>query len=272
MISERSKRADIKELEIFDNFKVDRSLPKFVGEPSEDSSGNMIWIAPTQTTTDGTIRVGPDGTSTNAGVWITANSPSESWGVPTDGSVSISYDEKKKLNLFRRLGIAFTMKRKIEKEKAKKKQENLITIRDYFINLADSFNELTPLADIADHYEKAILQAEKLGQKALLEKLKDLLGVVHGEAQLIQIGIVLYVTNDQVCEFYESVDEDKNLKLTWMEHFVKIIPNEIVELKEEIDKRGVFDNYVILHYDPKGNATSLTKEQIEVKKDPILLV
>ncbi len=270
MISERSKRANIKELEIFDNFKVDQTLPKFVGQPVEDEkTGNTIWISPT--TSDGT-RLAPDGTSTNQGVWITANNstPSENWGVPMSGGVSVDFDGNKNLNLFRRLRVAFTLKKRIEKAKAKKKKENLVTIRDYFINLAESFGELTPLADIADHYEKAILQAETLGQKALTEKLKDLLGVVHGEAHLIQMGVSLYVTNDQVCDFYESVDEDKNLKLTWMEHFVKIIPNEIVALKTEIDKRGVFDNYVILHYDPNGNATSLTKEEVEVKKDPIL--
>ena len=154
--------------------------------------------------------------------------------------------------------------------KKKKKEQNLISIRSYFTNLAESFNELTPLGDIADTYETAILQAQELGQKALVEKLKDLLDVVRGEAHLIQMGIKYYVTNEQVCDFYESVDEDKDLKLTWIEHFVKVIPNEIVELKNEIDKRGVFDNYVILHYDPEGNATSLTKKQIETKKDPIL--
>ena len=97
-----------------------------------------------------------------------------------------------------------------------------------------------------------------------------MLNVVRGEAHLIQMGVKYYVSNEQVCDFYEAVDEDKNLKLTWIEHFVKVIPTEIVELKAEIDMRGVFDNYVILHYDPDGNATSLTKEEIEVKKDPIL--
>ena len=266
MISERSKRADIKELEIFDNFKVDRSLPKYAGQPEEDSSGNRIWISSSQTTADGSVvRVGPDGTSTNQTVWVSAN---ESWGVPSEGNLEINMPEK--VTFFSRIKLALTLKNRINKAKEKKRKENLISIRDYFINLADHFEELSPLADIAEHYEKAILQAETLGQKALVQKLKDMLDVVRGEAHLIQMGIKFFVTNDQVCDFYEAVDEDKNLKLTWIEHFVKVIPAEIVELKAEIDKRGVFDNYVILHYDPNDNASSLTKEEIEVKKDPIL--
>lgn len=259
MISERSKRAGIKELKIFDDFKVDNSLPKYSGEKTEDEHGRIVFTS----SADTNLFQGTDSATYNGGVWLSVPS---SGGDLEEGSI----DLPNKLNFFQRLKIAFTLKSILEKRKEKKKKENLISIRDYFINLSEHFNELTPLADIADHYEKAILQAEKLGQKSLKEKLQDMLDVVRGEAHLIQMGIKQYVTNEQMCDFYESVDEDKNLKLTWIEHFVKVIPNEIVELKAEIDKRGVFDNYVILHYDPEGNATSLTKEEIEVKKDPIL--
>ena len=268
MISERSRNnAGIKELQIFDRFKVDKTLPKYSGEMKEEDDGKIVFRSANFVADTGT------NTSTNPGVWVAVPSQDESnegWGVPVNGGISVDYDGKKRLHLFRRLRIAFTLKKRIEKAKEKKRAENLISIRDFFINLADNFTELTPLGDIADTYEKAILQAEELGQKSLVEKLKDMLEVVRGEAILIQMGVTKYVTNEQMCDFYESVDEDKNLKLTWMEHFVKVIPNEIVELKKDIDTRGVFDNYVILHYDPEGNATSLTKEEIEVKKDPIL--
>lgn len=260
MISERSKRAGIKELKIFDNFKVDNSLPKYSGEKTEDEHGRIVFTP----STDTNFIQETDSATNNGGVWLS---------VPTDDNwveEDCSVDVPNKLNLFKRLKIAFTLKSGLEKHKNKKRKENLISIRDYFINLSEHFNELTPLADIADHYEKAIVQAEKLGQKSLKEKLQGMLEVVRGEAHLIQMGIKQYVTNEQMCDFYESIDEDKNLKLTWIENFVKVIPNDIIELKAEIDKRGVFDNYVILHYDPQGNATSLTKEEIEIKKDPIL--
>ena len=266
MISERSKRAGIKELKIFDHFRIDSELPKYAGKPAEQPDGNVIF-----TISNSVTDMGTDTSSTGSQVMLsvpTSGEPSEFWGEVPENSLSI--DSVDRLTIFRRLGIAFTLKSRIKKLEKRKKAEKLITIRDYFVNLAEGFSELTPLAEIADHYEKAILQAEKLGQRSLVEKFKDMLEVVRGEAHLIQMGVKFYVTNEQVCDFHESVGEDKNLKLTWIEHFVKVIPNEIVEIKNEIDKRGVFDNYVILHYDPKGNATSLTKEEIEVKKDPIL--
>ena len=43
MISERAKRADIKELEIFDHFQVDRNLPKYgsEGKPETKESAKL---------------------------------------------------------------------------------------------------------------------------------------------------------------------------------------------------------------------------------------
>ena len=49
-----------------------------------------------------------------------------------------------------------------------------------------------------------------------------------------------------------------------------MIPDNIIDKKYEIDKLKIFDNYVILHYDKDNDQTSLTKEEIEKLKDPIL--
>ena len=241
MISQRLKREGIKELEIFDNFKVDSSLPKYKeGNKYINASNNQLIV----------------NSDFNAGIWVDGN-----WFNPNANESDDSLD---KMNFFKRLKIAFKHKKYMSKRR------KMIKIRDYFINLADHFNELTPIADIADHYEKAIVQAKKLGQTSLVEKLESMLDVARSEAHLIQMGITKYVTNEQMCDFYESIDEDKNLKLTWIENFIKVIPNDIIDLKDKIDERGLFDNYVILHYDPNEDATSLTKKEIETKKDPIL--
>lgn len=237
MISQRAKHAGIKELEIFDHFKIDPNLPKYnedkILDNNVDNNSNDSYFI----------------SNNNTGIWF-----------PTDGNEGTI----ERLGFWEKLKTNFKFKKRINKKK------NLITIRNYFINLADHFNELTPIAEIADHYEKAILQANELGQKSLVEKLKSMLDVARSEAHLIQMGITQYVTNEQMCDFYYDVDEDKNLKLTWIENFVKVIPNDIIELKKKIDERGLFDNYVILHYDPNNDATTLTEEEIEVKKDPIL--
>jgi hypothetical protein len=250
MISERSKRAGIKELKIFDNFRVDNNLPKYKREKKIDNiKGNAFYL-----TND----------DSNSIMVRNTNTDPTSIGV---NEMDIDYNKPSFRKRFKALFCPNFFGKLIQKQK---KSNNLITIRDFFINLADHFNELTPIADIADHYEKAIKQARTLGQWSLAEQLEDKLDVVRSEAHLIQMGITKYVTNEQVCDFYENIGEDKNLKLTWIEHFVKIIPNDIIGVKEKIDKRGLFDNYVILHYDPNNDATSLTKEETETKKDPIL--
>ena len=160
---------------------------------------------------------------------------------------------------------------KLEKSTPKVEQpKKQISVIDFFTGLSKSYEELTPIAEIAAHYEKAILQASYLGQVGLVEKLKNVLDVARGEAHLIAMGLKKYVTEKQVVEFYEKVGEDKNLKLTWIKNFGRMIPDEVVEAKKQADERNIFDNYVILHYDPENNGEVLTKEEVEKKKDPIL--
>jgi hypothetical protein len=49
-----------------------------------------------------------------------------------------------------------------------------------------------------------------------------------------------------------------------------LIPIEAGDKKIFLDKLCVFDNYVILHYDPEGKSTKLTDEERKKKEDPIL--
>ena len=155
-------------------------------------------------------------------------------------------------------------------EEEQKKSRKIISIVEFFTGVSKSYEELTPIAEIAEHYQKALIQAKVMRQTALLQKLEDLLDMVKGEAVLIAMGLKKYVSEKQVVEFYEQVGEDKNLKLTWIRNFGRIIPEEVYVVKKDVDERKIFDNYVILHYDPENNGEKLTKEEIEKKKDPIL--
>jgi hypothetical protein len=249
MISDRAKRIGLKELAIFDYFEIDQNLPKHKKEQSNQEG--VVW----------------GGTVTNE-AWV---------AVPTNGNINevrrlpngtLIYGYTRKERFINWLGKKLLPK-STPFEEAKKSQK-LISIVDFFTKLSKSYEELTPIAEIADHYEKALVQAKTMGQTALLQKLVDLLDTVKGEAHLIVMGLKKYVTEKQVVEFYEQVGEDKNLKLTWIKNFNRIIPEEVYGVKRDIDERKIFDNYVILHYDPENNGEKLTKEEIEKKKDPIL--
>jgi len=252
MISERAKRVGLKELAIFDYFEIDQNLPKHKREKRDNECEKMGW--------------GSDGTVPQVWTNVPTNDMNAISGIMING-VQI----KPPL----RARIAGWLLKKIQssqttKETELKRNQKLISIVEFFTQVTKSYEELTPIAEIAEHYEKALTQAKTMGQVALLQKLVDLMDTVKGEAVLIVMGLKKYVTEKQIVDFYEKVGEDKNLKLSWIKNFGRIIPEDVYAVKKDVDERKIFDNYVILHYDPQNNGEKLTKEEIEKKKDPIL--
>ena len=265
MLSQRAKRVGLKELEIFDNFEIDKNLPKHKKEGTDENdhtqapqlafgNNNDAWVSVPPTTWNNTISVvgGASTWGSNNGVTI-INPPK-----PTAKERMISFLLKK---------LQKTQSTQIEEEKKTKK---IMTVVEFFTSLSGSYEELTPIAEIAEHFKDVVIQANVMGQTALLEKLRDTMDVFRGEAHLISLGLKRYVTEKQVCDFYEKVGEDKNLKLTWIKNFNRIIPEKVYLAKKEADDRKIFDNYVILHYDPQDNGQEMTKAEKEKKKDPIL--
>jgi len=254
MISERAKRVGMKELAIFDYFEIDQNLPKHKKVRSDnEGEEKMAWG-------------GVDGSVPQVWTNVPNNDMNGISGIMING-VQI----KPPL----RARIAGWLLRKIQssqstQEAELKKNQKLISIVEFFTQVTKSYEELTPIAEIAEHYEKALTQAKTMGQVALLQRLSDLMDTVKGEAVLIAMGLKKYVSEKQVVEFYEKVGEDKNLKLSWIKNFNRIIPEEVYTVKKDVDERKIFDNYVILHYDPKDNGEKMTKEEKEKKKDPIL--
>ena len=243
MISERAKRVGMKELAIFDYFEVDNDLPKY------KNAGNTV--SGSGLTSSISVDVG-----TNPQAWIAVGGNS--------GEID---NIRQRLSLKTRFANWLLSGQSTKTEKAPIKK---ITIVEFFTTLIKNYEELTPIGEIADHYEKALIQAKTMGQTALLERLKDCIDSARGEAHLVAMGLKKYVTEKQVVELYEKVGADKNLKLTWIKNFGRIIPEAVYEIKKDVDERKIFDNYVVLHYDPKENGEKLTKKEKEKKKDPIL--
>lgn len=124
--------------------------------------------------------------------------------------------------------------------------------------------------EILDAYESALEGATELGQTALVETLLANKKIILNEALLLDNGVSKYVTEEDVIKFYEGASRSKNLVLVWIKNFVRIIPKEIQEAKKRADELKVFDNYVVLTYDPKGQMVKLTEKEKEAAKDPIL--
>ena len=233
MISERSAKEGLtKELQIFDYFEIDQNLPKHK-------------------------KIGDNDMYTKSSVLTDSN---VAWGV----GVPINEKNWNSNKITLRTRIANWLLRK------KPNYKKSMTVIEFFTRLTKSYEELSPIGEIADHYENALKQATIMGQISLIESLKNIIDVARSEAHLIVMGLKKYVTEKQVIDFYEKVGRDKNLKLTWIKNFGRIIPENVYKIKVDIDERKIFDNYVILHYDPKDNGQKLTKKEIEKKKDPIL--
>ncbi|NJO64456.1 MAG: hypothetical protein HC836_41830 [Richelia sp. RM2_1_2] len=261
-------------LDIFENFQIDNTLPKY----------GLGTVTPVQLTgtefnnnvfnSDITILSGAGTTSTNSfGVWNTVQpSLPVSWDGDNESNEK-EVSEPKKKGLFVRWRTILE-KKKVEKEKTKSDKLKTVTIVQFFSSLGRNLQDLKSLVDIAVHYEIAITNAQKAGQTALVETLKSRLEAAKSEAQLLTFDLKKYLTEKQVVDFYNQTSSDKALKLTWIKNFIKPIPSKILDAKTELDAKLVFDNYVILHYDPKNDATNLTveeKKEIERrKKDPIL--
>ena len=118
--------------------------------------------------------------------------------------------------------------------------------------------------------DNAITMARTAGQTDMLKKLEAEKGVRKFENMLYAKGHRKYLTEAQLLEFV--VKCEKGLCLDWVKNFVRPIPDEVVLTKAACDEAHLFDNYVILHYDPKNKATTAEARAKEKAKreDPIL--
>lgn len=86
------------------------------------------------------------------------------------------------------------------------------------------------------------------------------------EHSLVVHGFNRLLTEEQLLRFARGCS--KGLCLDWIAHFVRPIPKDVLAEKRRADKALLFDNYVILHYDPENRGT--TQKDREAAKDPIL--
>jgi len=143
-----------------------------------------------------------------------------------------------------------------------------ITIQQFFAGIKSSADRLEIVKERAKGYEEALRNAKMSGQQALFESLSKNLISTRSEAHLVSMGLDKYLTEYKVVEFVKKAP--RGLRLDWVCNFIRVIPSDLVKIKVECDDQMLFDNYVILHYDPHGKSYAETEAEIAAKKDPIL--
>ena len=160
--------------------------------------------------------------------------------------------------------------KKIQQNKEKKIANKFDVIKFFSDVKLSAEDEATKYRDRLAEYVNCIGIAEKSGQIALKEKLFNNLVINKYETILFSKGLVKAVTEETIVKL--AKDSPKALALDYIQNYIRNIPISVIKKKLEIDQLEIFDNYVILHYDPNGVSYAQTNKKKEEKKkrDPIM--
>lgn len=194
---------------------------------------------------------------------------SASFGI-VDGSPMMSITNNRRKGLVDNIKDFFG--KKIQQNKEKKIANKFDVVKFFSDVKLSAEDEAAKYRDRLAEYVNCIGIAEKSGQTALKEKLFNNLVINKYETILFSKGLVKAVTEETIVKL--AKDSPKALALDYIQNYIRNIPISVIKKKFEIDQLEIFDNYVILHYDPEGVSyakTNKEKEEEEIKKrDPIM--
>ena len=178
-------------------------------------------------------------------------------------AIDASEGPAKKLNWFGRVIEKLTTNKKAEEE------VYALSVIDFFENIkligkgsADTYK------DRVVKYLNAMHTADITGQEALKQKLVREMFVNKYEAELYANNLYYVVTEKQVLDFANKTE--KGVDLIYLKNFARPLPDKVVDKLVEVDGLEVFDNYVVLTYDPQKKDRIETDADRDKRKDPIL--
>lgn len=122
--------------------------------------------------------------------------------------------------------------------------------------------------DRVSKYLTALHNATNIGQTALQEELIRGLITNRYESVLYAEGCYYAVTEELVAKFASQCE--KGLKLSYLKNFSRPIPQDVIDKITKMNELEVFDNYVILYYDPDGKIYKETANEEAKRRDPII--
>jgi hypothetical protein len=235
-------------LEIFERFSTDDNLPKYSGKKIVRQGQQFVLGADT---------VSSDEDMDDSPSWKMPSFQSPSWG---ENAITVISTQKG-------LKRAFSFLSKKIKNLGKKKDklmEPLDTMKIVFQNT----EQLHTFMAKRETLEQMIRVAKENGQVAFVEELMSRQKVTTYEDALVTLGQDRFITEEALVSVARK--SEKSFRLDWVKNFIRVIPADVSDKKRELDKALIFDNYVVLHYDPDGKGNKLTEREIIARKDPIL--
>jgi len=262
-------------LNIFRNFFVEYKLPKF---HVHDKKKNVTYDANsngdfkvTLTDSDGANIINSMETSDLASSTTTWYDPvslntnfgarsTSSWNYEkamTDGIIKLNEVKKSgKIKLFCKKVFS---KSKLSADKAfiKIKNEMRIPKTEDMIKSLDVVHDMYIMLEKSGQYEKA-------------KEIQTYARILTFEITLVKNGIVKYLLEKDVIDFL--LKSEQGIGITFLRYYNNILPLDIVKKKIDIDNLLIFDNYVVLYYDPEQSIfrSHTEKEDERIARDPIL--
>ena len=173
-------------------------------------------------------------------------------------------NKKKKTNWFTK-----QFKSWFKRYKEIKNNEHVIDALQFFSMVkASSKESVETYRDRVSNYLKAIHNAVSCGQTALVEDLVR--GMVTNKYESVLYAEKYYyvVTENQMVDFVKKCE--RGIKLDYIKNFTRPLPQTVVDKINKLNELEVFDNYVVLYYDPEGKVYKETAREEAKRKDPII--
>ena len=181
-----------------------------------------------------------------------------------NNQLQIAMEKSAKNNIFNKIKSLFK-----KKESEVKENEKYMDALQFFSMVkASSKESVATYRDRVSDYLKSIHNAVTVGQTALVEDLLRGLVTNKYESVLFAEGLYYVVNEQQMVSFVKQCE--KGIKLEYVKNFTRPMPQDIVDKIAKINQLEVFDNYVVLYYDPDGKIYKETAKEEAKRKDPII--
>ena len=167
---------------------------------------------------------------------------------------------------YKRLWNALTGKKEVVVDEVE--EQPMDALKFFSLVKASSKESAAVYKDRVSKYLTALHNATNIGQTALQEELIRGLITNRYESVLYAEGCYYAVTEEQVAKFASQCE--KGLKLSYLKNFSRPIPQEVIDKIARMNELEVFDNYVILYYDPEGKIYKETAREEAKRRDPII--
>ena len=171
--------------------------------------------------------------------------------------------KEEKIGFFKRL---FGKKKKVETKKEDKYEFD--ALKFFSLVKSTSKESAETYKNRVEKYLKALQNATISGQTALQEELLRGLVANKYESLLYSEGLYYVIDEEKVVEFVKK--SEKGIALDYVKNFTRPMPQEVIDKIEKANNLEVFDNFVVLHFDPEKKSWKETEAERVKRKDPIV--